>query len=66
MKRTFNHAKRTLGDVMATTAINVKTINATELRSDFRGRFKDVKNNKVLLVRNRRQPDNYIVDQGWL
>jgi hypothetical protein len=51
---------------MPTSEMNVKTVTATELRGSMKTRLKQAKNNNVLLVVNRQQPDKYVVDKEWL
>jgi hypothetical protein len=51
---------------MATACINIKRVTATDLRKSLKDRMKEVKDNKVLLVENRRQESKYLVDKGFL
>jgi hypothetical protein len=51
---------------MATACINIKRVTATDLRESLKDRMKEVKDNKVLLVENRRQEAKYLVDKGFL
>ena len=46
--------------------MNVKRVTASQLRLRLRERLREVKNNQVLLVRNRRQKEKYVVDKAWL
>jgi hypothetical protein len=46
--------------------MHVKKVTATDLRDRLRDRLKEAKNNRVLLVQNRRQEEKYVVDKGWL
>jgi CHAD domain-containing protein len=60
MKRTLGHNAR---DV---TVLRVKKVTATELRGRLRHRLGEVRDNRVLLVQNRRQKEKYVVDKDWL
>jgi hypothetical protein len=51
---------------MATTCINIKKVSVTDLRGSLKDRMSEVKENKVLLVKNRRQDAKYIVDKVFL
>jgi hypothetical protein len=52
---------------MATSCVmNVKKVTASELRGSMKNRLREARNNRVLLVQNRRQPEKYVVDKGWL
>ena len=46
--------------------INIKRVTASQLRRRLRERLRQVKNNSVLLVQNRRQKEKYVVDKAWL
>jgi hypothetical protein len=46
--------------------INVKRVTASQLRRRLRQRLREVRNNRVLLVQNRRQKEKYVVDKAWL
>lgn len=46
--------------------MNVKRVTASQLRRRLRDRLREVKNNRVLLVQNRRQKEKYVVDKAWL
>jgi hypothetical protein len=46
--------------------MNIKRVSATDLRSDLKQRLGEAKDNKVLLVHNRRQEEKYVVDKRWL
>jgi len=41
-------------------------VTASQLRRRLRERLREVKNNRVLLVQNRRQKEKYVVDKAWL
>ena len=59
--------KRTLkSESSARQGINVKRVTASQLRRRLRDRLREVKNNRVLLVQNRRQKEKYVVDKAWL
>jgi hypothetical protein len=59
--------KRTLKSKSSTRkGINVKRVTASQLRRRLRQRLREVKNNRVLLVQNRRQNEKYVVDKAWL
>jgi hypothetical protein len=59
--------KRTLKSKRsARQGINVKRVTAIQLRRRLRERLREVKNNRVLLVQNRRQKEKYVVDKAWL
>jgi hypothetical protein len=59
--------KRTLKSKSSTRqGINVKRVTASQLRRRLRDRLGEVKNNRVLLVQNRRQKEKYVVDKDWL
>jgi hypothetical protein len=60
MKRTLK-SKRS-----AQRGINVKRVTASHLRRRLREQLREVKNNRVLLVQNRRQKEKYVVDKAWL
>jgi hypothetical protein len=60
MKRTLK-SKRS-----ARRGIKVKRVTASQLRRRLRDRLREVKNNRVLLVQNRRQKERYVVDKAWL
>ena len=51
---------------MATACINIKKVSATDLRESLKDRMKEVKDNRVLLVENRRQTAKYLVDKDFL
>lgn len=51
---------------MATRAINIKKVRATDLRGKLKHYLKAAKANKVVLVENRRQPAKYLVDKEFL
>ena len=46
--------------------MNVRRVTASQLRRRLRDRLREVKNNRVLLVQNRRQKEKYVVDKAWL
>ena len=46
--------------------MSVKRVTASQLRRRLRERLREVKNNRVLLVQNRRQKEKYVVDKAWL
>ena len=46
--------------------MTVKRVTASQLRRGLRDRLREVKNNRVLLVQNRRQKEKYVVDKAWL
>jgi hypothetical protein len=59
--------KRTLkSKSSARQAMNVRRVTASQLRRRLRDRLREVKNNRVLLVQNRRQKEKYVVDKAWL
>jgi len=59
--------KRTLKSKRFTRqGMNVKRVTASQLRRRLRDRLREVKNNRVLLVQNRRQKEKYVVDKAWL
>jgi hypothetical protein len=59
--------KRTLKSKRPTRqGISVKRVTASQLRRRLRERLREVKNNQVLLVQNRRQKEKYVVDKAWL
>jgi hypothetical protein len=59
--------KRTLKSKQsARQGMNVKRVTASQLRRGLRDRLREVKNNRVLLVQNRRQKEKYVVDKAWL
>ena len=59
--------KRTLKSKSSTRqGINVKRVTPSQLRRRLRDRLGEVKNNRVLLVQNRRQKEKYVVDKDWL
>jgi hypothetical protein len=47
-------------------AMQVKKVTASQLRGRLRDRLREVTDNKVLLVQNRRQKEKYVVDKVWL
>jgi len=51
---------------MATECINIKRVTATDLRESLKDRMKEAKDNRVLLVENRRQEAKYLVDKDFL
>ena len=59
--------KRTLKSKQsARQGMTVKRVTASQLRRGLRDRLREVKNNRVLLVQNRRQKEKYVVDKAWL
>ena len=59
--------KRTLKSKSSTRkGINIKRVTASQLRRRLREQLRQVKNNSVLLVQNRRQKEKYVVDKAWL
>jgi len=59
--------KRTLkSNSLARQRMSVKRVTASQLRRRLRDRLREVKNNRVLLVQNRRQKEKYVVDKAWL
>jgi PHD/YefM family antitoxin component YafN of YafNO toxin-antitoxin module len=59
--------KRTLkSKSSARLGMNVKRVSASQLRRKLREQLRQVKNNRVLLVQNRRQEEKYVVDKAWL
>jgi hypothetical protein len=46
--------------------MQVKKVTASQLRGRLRDRLREVTDNKVLLVQNRRQKEKYVVDKVWL
>jgi|SRR4249920_240746 hypothetical protein len=46
--------------------MHVKKVTASQLRGSMSNHLKEARNNYVLLVQNRRQPEKYVVDKGWL
>ena len=59
--------KRTLkSNSPARQRMSVKRVTASQLRRRLRDRLREVKNNRVLLVQNRRQKEKYVVDKAWL
>src|SRR5450432_1002997 len=57
--------KRT-SKAVAVPAMQVKKVTASQLRGRLRDRLREVTDNKVLLVHNRRQKEKYVVDKEWL
>jgi hypothetical protein len=51
---------------MAPARINIKKVSVTKLRGSLKDRMKEAKDNKVLLVENRRQEAKYLVDKEFL
>ncbi|MGB7726470.1 MAG: hypothetical protein WBL50_00460 [Candidatus Acidiferrum sp.] len=47
-------------------AIRITKVSATDFRDDLKEHLKTVKDNKVLLIENRRQVAKYVVDQEYL
>jgi hypothetical protein len=45
--------------------MQVKKVTASQLRGRLRDRLREVTDNKVLLVQNRRQKEKYVVDKEW-
>src|ERR1700737_1540933 len=59
--------KRTLKSKRSTRqGLNVKRLPTSQLRRRLRDHLREVKNNRVLLVQNRRQKEKYVVDKAWL
>ena len=46
--------------------MRIKRVTASQLRGRLRDRLREVTDNKVLLVHNRRQKEKYVVDKEWL
>ena len=46
--------------------MQVKKVTASQLRGRLRDRLREVTDNRVLLVQNRRQKEKYVVDKEWL
>jgi hypothetical protein len=46
--------------------MRVTKVTASQLRGRLRDRLREVTDNKVLLVQNRRQKEKYVVDKEWL
>ncbi len=46
--------------------MRIKKVTASQLRGRLRERLREVTDNKVLLVQNRRQKEKYVVDKEWL
>ncbi len=46
--------------------MTVKEVSATKLRDHFRRYLKQAKDEKVILISNRRQEPKYLVDKEWL
>jgi hypothetical protein len=70
-KRTLMQVNRTLKierTQMATASVNVnvKRITATDLRDSLKDCLKAARNNRVLLIENRRQSAKYLVDKEFL
>jgi hypothetical protein len=57
--------KRT-SKAVAVPAMQVTRVTASQLRAHLRDRLREVTDNKVLLVQNRRQKEKYVVDKEWL
>jgi hypothetical protein len=51
---------------MAGAVMSIKKLSASSLRSDLKRQLSAAKNNRVLLIQNRRQQEKYVVDKGWL
>src|SRR5271166_3444690 len=51
---------------MAAPCMSVKKITATDLRDNLRGSLNSAKENRVVLVENRRQKAKYLVDKVFL
>jgi hypothetical protein len=70
-KRTLIHVNRTFTierTQMATASVNVnvKRVTATDLRDSLKDCLKAARNNRVLLIENRRQSAKYLVDKEFL
>ena len=70
-KRTLMQVNRTLKieRTQMTTAsvnVNVKRVTATDLRDSLKDCLKAARNNRVLLIENRRQSAKYLVDKEFL
>jgi hypothetical protein len=64
MKRTLTKKRASVPRTAA--AIDVLTVTASDFRNRFKARLASVKDNRVLLVQNRRQKEKYVVDKVWL
>jgi PHD/YefM family antitoxin component YafN of YafNO toxin-antitoxin module len=54
------------GGDMPKAAINIKRVSATDLRDNLKSCLRQARENKVVLVENRRQPAKYLVDKKFL
>jgi hypothetical protein len=51
---------------MPAAVMSIKKLSASSLRADLKRQLGEAKNNRVLLIQNRRQEEKYVVDKGWL
>jgi hypothetical protein len=51
---------------MPRASINVKRVTATDLRDNLKSCLRKARENRVVLVENRRQPAKYLVDKKFL
>jgi hypothetical protein len=51
---------------MATASVNVKRVTASDLRDSLKDYLKAAKDNRVVLIENRRQAAKYLVDKNFL
>ncbi|MGA2299199.1 MAG: hypothetical protein ABSG77_00740 [Candidatus Acidiferrum sp.] len=51
---------------MATASVNVKRVSASDLRDSLKDYLKAAKDNRVVLIENRRQAAKYLVDKDFL
>jgi hypothetical protein len=51
---------------MATTSVNVKRVTASDLRDSLKDYLEAAKDNRVVLIENRRQAAKYLVDKNFL
>jgi len=51
---------------MATTCVEIRKVTATDLRDSLKDCMRKAKDNKVVLVENRRQEAKYLVDKNFL
>jgi hypothetical protein len=51
---------------MTTARVNIKKVTASDFRDRLKQCLRDAKNNRVVLIENRRQSSKYLVDKDFL
>jgi len=51
---------------MTTSRVNIKRVTASDFRDRLKQCLRDAKDNKVVLIENRRQSSKYLVDKDFL